>query len=281
MKCSDARARLSAYLDSELDAGSTFEVSRHIRSCPECAARFEEERRVDEAIGARLRGETLPDEAWTTIRLAVGASTRRRGRLVFAACAGVLSAVLLLGVGLRGFPWLQRIVRLGDRTPRVTWVEDRGRAEIAAMDDLAGAWIAATTGSAWRDSPDAGWVAAADPAAAAVELLQGAVLELCCEARGHATRLLATRRVAGPAGDALELRLECCGEPVLLRVVLSTVGPGQGFAVERAVAEDLRADAEERRVPDLAVVARRVGGVLAVAVARHPIGDLLDGLRVG
>ena len=77
MKCSDARARLSAYLDSELDAGSTFEVSRHIRSCPECAARFEEERRVDEAIGARLRGETLPDEAWTTIRLAVGASTRR------------------------------------------------------------------------------------------------------------------------------------------------------------------------------------------------------------
>lgn len=55
MKCRQARIYLSPYLDSELDPTTTYEVSRHLESCTDCAQIFAGEEALERAIGERLR----------------------------------------------------------------------------------------------------------------------------------------------------------------------------------------------------------------------------------
>jgi anti-sigma factor RsiW len=47
--CRDARAQMSEYLDSELDAGDASGVERHVRWCPSC-------RRMLANLSRTLRG---------------------------------------------------------------------------------------------------------------------------------------------------------------------------------------------------------------------------------
>ena len=54
MKCQQARIYLSPYLDSELDPTTTYEVSRHLESCPDCARLFAAEEDLERAIGEFL-----------------------------------------------------------------------------------------------------------------------------------------------------------------------------------------------------------------------------------
>lgn len=55
MKCQQARIFLSPYLDSEFDPTTTYEVSRHLQSCTDCAQIFAAEEALERAIGERLR----------------------------------------------------------------------------------------------------------------------------------------------------------------------------------------------------------------------------------
>ena len=52
MNCRRARSMLMAYLDSELDAGTTITVGEHLAVCPGCRERFEQEERLEAALAA-------------------------------------------------------------------------------------------------------------------------------------------------------------------------------------------------------------------------------------
>lgn len=55
MKCQQARIYLSPYLDSELDPTTTYEVSRHLEGCADCAQIFKAEEKLERAISEYLR----------------------------------------------------------------------------------------------------------------------------------------------------------------------------------------------------------------------------------
>lgn len=55
MNCTQIRIYLSPYLDSELDPTTTFEISRHLEGCEQCARLFEAEACLERAIRDQLR----------------------------------------------------------------------------------------------------------------------------------------------------------------------------------------------------------------------------------
>ncbi len=57
----------SPYLDSELGDTQTFEVSQHLLTCPECAARFNFERHADARLRLALAEGAMPDALWWQI----------------------------------------------------------------------------------------------------------------------------------------------------------------------------------------------------------------------
>jgi anti-sigma factor RsiW len=139
VNCTRARRLLSAYLDSGLDATTTFEIARHLEQCAGCAARFTAEERVERAIAGAL-GEPAGGELALTRRALDRAVRRSSRRLWFlAAAAGlalVAGAVYALG-GLRATSppeivlaaaedharWLQGAVEPGFRSARAEDVE--------------------------------------------------------------------------------------------------------------------------------------------------------------
>jgi hypothetical protein len=67
MSCEQCRQWWSPYLDSELDAGNTFEVSEHLRNCAACRDRFEREAFIDDWLRAKLRSTTMPEDLWSSL----------------------------------------------------------------------------------------------------------------------------------------------------------------------------------------------------------------------
>lgn len=62
VNCHDARSFLMAYLDSELDAATTLSVREHLRTCGQCAERFEQEEQLERGLAARMREGAMPDD---------------------------------------------------------------------------------------------------------------------------------------------------------------------------------------------------------------------------
>ena len=98
MKCQQARSYLSPYLDSELDPTTTYDVSRHLDRCPECAQLYNAEEELERAVAEGLRCPTGDEEhiVERALSRAVdprGALRNRWGRLTAAA-----SLLLLLGL---------------------------------------------------------------------------------------------------------------------------------------------------------------------------------------
>ena len=97
MKCREARCYLSPYIDSELDATRTFEISRHLEGCPPCARIFGEEAELELAISERLRRSRGDEEQVFKRVLARAVPGRGRSmgvRLLLAAA----SLLVLLGL---------------------------------------------------------------------------------------------------------------------------------------------------------------------------------------
>ena len=68
LTCTQARALLMAWLDSELDAMATVSVGEHLAGCSACAERFERESRLEQALGGELRADRMPDDVWARIQ---------------------------------------------------------------------------------------------------------------------------------------------------------------------------------------------------------------------
>src|SRR5207244_11688222 len=67
MKCAEVRKFVRLYLDSELDTEHSFEVERHLESCPECAGLFEAETKFDERLGRFLGRGAATRALWRNI----------------------------------------------------------------------------------------------------------------------------------------------------------------------------------------------------------------------
>ena len=61
MECRDVRDRLSPFLDDELDPVASREVSRHVESCPSCAAALERQRELGQKMRRDLEYHRAPD----------------------------------------------------------------------------------------------------------------------------------------------------------------------------------------------------------------------------
>lgn len=95
MNCDKVRRYLPLYLDSELGTETSYEISRHLESCPACRARADAEGRMEEAFREALsKAPQGTSEAWD--RAAHRALGRRDRRSWIAAAAGLL---LILGAG--------------------------------------------------------------------------------------------------------------------------------------------------------------------------------------
>ncbi len=79
MVCRDVMDRLSPFVDDELDPVLSREVSRHVESCPSCAAALARQRVLSETLGRDLEYHRAPDLLRERVMRGVRAAERRDG----------------------------------------------------------------------------------------------------------------------------------------------------------------------------------------------------------
>lgn len=253
MKCQDARKWISPYLDSELGQTKTFEVSEHLRVCPHCAGRFEAERRADELIRGKLEQDRMPAELWRRISRDLAAPSWMR---VLRSRAGLALAASLV-VSVMGVAFW----RTGPREE--------------ARSGLVRTFFA--------ESPASGpFVGKADDKVHAVTTLRESlglqfVTDLIAASSEHMGLEIvdAVRRSDANGRSFIELRINCCGKPVLLALAQ----PTGGYLPDPL--QDLSQDKDGRVGTDgeMNVAAWKIGDVQAVAVSRHPVQHIVGMLR--
>lgn len=276
MRCCDARAWMSAYLDSELDAGTTFKVSCHLECCEACCERFASESSADASIAGELRRVAMPDALWSDLCCSVTGPRRRvhGGWLVFAATI-LAAGALVIVTDERTASAPDRSAEDPAETARAAQAAEGVRRDFIRTARADGTWVT-DDGAPWVEVDGAG--------VGLIPLLDGSSLDLTAVEVGHATRLISIRRTQVEGREVMDVRLECCGEPVLLRVARAPgddreVESDSGMArpsVERAVTADPKiADAGAAQV-----AARRVGEWSVIGASRHPIDHVLLALRL-
>ncbi len=261
MNCKEARKWLSPYLDSELGSTKTFEVSEHLRHCPGCTTRFNAERRADDMIQTSLRPPAMPAELWSTVSRDVATPFWfRTFPLRFGAVGLALAACL--AIVYVGTAVLQP--RQQPETP--PWLVSRLLGETAGEPDLSDDL-----------QPLKGPSVDSDRAA---ELLQTQYqLELVtAAAEPHDLHLISASQRTDEAGrEYLEVRLKCCGQPVLLALTRSTDGKLP------SVFSDLPptpAQGERQILDGVHIASRDVGDLRAIVASRHVVGHIVENLRL-
>lgn len=252
MNCRDTRRWMSPYLDSELGHTKTFEISEHLRQCAPCAERFEREGHVDGLLAEQLR--KTPGLDWDQVLR--GAMRRPRVFRPFQLSALGLAACVAL----------------------VMWVAWPGPTEEASRADR---WIATALADAAPESTPFRHVsnASADLAALAKSTL-GIDLQMQLPTkilRRHTVELVSVHpRVTVDNTPYLELRVNCCGEPVLLAVALRE---NAGRLV--AIFSELTSDGVQSKTlaSGVNVVSRSDGAIVVLAASRHPIAGLIPAFR--
>jgi anti-sigma factor RsiW len=115
MLCNDANLLVHAYLDNELDAGDSVQLSRHLAGCPSCAATLARHGQLRDLMRKVAPQYRLPDAARARVLAALPLATaepsaqRPRPLRVWRALPTALAAsvLLLVGGGL-GMVWQQR-----------------------------------------------------------------------------------------------------------------------------------------------------------------------------
>ncbi len=77
MKCDEVQPLQGAYLDSELDARTTLEIEQHLKSCPECARRFDEEASLEVRLRVGLNRGQRTVTLWEDIERSVVTAAHR------------------------------------------------------------------------------------------------------------------------------------------------------------------------------------------------------------
>jgi anti-sigma factor RsiW len=105
MLCSDANLLVHAYLDNELDAGDSVQLSRHLAGCPACAASLERHTQLKNMLHKDALNYRLPDAARARVLAALPppitspATPARLPMHRWRALPAALAATVLLLVG--------------------------------------------------------------------------------------------------------------------------------------------------------------------------------------
>ena len=253
MNCKEPRKWMSPYLDSELGATKTFEVSEHLRTCPECTARFEAERRADQTMRARFSNETMPEELWS--KIAGSVSTPSWARVLRSQRYWAMAACLVLVVG------------------GVLVVRQIGAAQHAPM--LIKQFVAETPGN----TPFAPSGSATGADALAMVLRDSFRVALSVpsnlETMGHRNFQVVstTQRRDANGREFVEVRLNCCGEPMLM--VLAKSADGVWPLGLDQLADDSR---QAAAFDGVNVGVRDLGDVRVAVASRHSIKLILAAL---
>ncbi|MBE7506918.1 MAG: zf-HC2 domain-containing protein [Planctomycetia bacterium] len=252
MNCQQARSRLSPYLDSELDAGTTFAISEHLRGCDGCRGRFEAEREVERLVATRLQSVHVPNALWDEIVRPIRQRSFSRWRLY----VPLATAAAVLIVTWTGWT-LSRRERIQPH-----WVVQEFLAETDGGQPFA-------TSSPRVNS--AGMTMPLEPFADLVVSLAGEY------ALNHVVQMVRLDTKADEDGaEFVELRLNCCGEPVLLRAARRD-HPGR---MREFIGADSSKLASLPTTDKVTITEREVGDYVVVAVSRHPVSQLLSGIRI-
>ncbi len=260
MQCQEARKWISPYLDSELDPTKTFEVSQHLESCTPCRERFEKEGRADGLIGAALRREESFVD-WPAIERQILAPVRRvipiRPRWLLAAAACVAFLLISqgdwLGSTVAAYPAQWAVDELHSLSPDCSpFPEDRG----CTTDDVNE--IAEVALDCRLEIPITGGLLA-----------------------GHAVTLIERNKRTCAAGtDRIEIRLNCCGNPVLLIVgKCDQSGIMKDIAAALEKAGGKYSDERSSHSTTYHVRAIKKGKYIVLAVSPHKVDHLVAGVE--
>jgi len=108
MRCHEVRSLIGPYLDSELDAKTSFDIQQHLESCAECARVVEAERTLDARIFAVLRDGHRSAPLWERLEADIDAPGfwnrfKRAKPMTFVSFGAAVAAL----VALAGFLWLR------------------------------------------------------------------------------------------------------------------------------------------------------------------------------
>lgn len=254
MDCREVKKWLSPYLDSELGATQTFEVGEHLARCPACTTRFEAEQKVDTLMRDRLEQDLMPPELWEKIARRVSGTNRlsvSRGsrRLVLAAC---LLLAALVGTAF--------------------WPRTASGTRPAVVD----AFLAAAPGGLPFQEVSGEELSLQDVLPQTMGLGIGKIPDGKRGGPRHEIRLVSkTSRVDQNGRKYVELRLNCCGQPVLLLLARRdrSVLPRPFSQV------DIDRRGRAARAEDVNIYAKALGDVVAVAASRHVVRHIVGMLR--
>jgi hypothetical protein len=102
MDCTSARLLLIFRRPGELDAAERETLDQHLEGCPDCAAHFHQEARVDQAVCTAMRAVPVPAPLRGQI---LGELARRRRPYPWPWAAAAACILLALGLGL--YAWTQ------------------------------------------------------------------------------------------------------------------------------------------------------------------------------
>jgi anti-sigma factor RsiW len=97
MKCAEVRKFVRLYLDSELDTKHSFEVERHLESCPECAGLFEAEKEFDDRLVKFLRHGPATRSLWRNIESQISPARQAKLKALWP-IALAASVIIIAGV---------------------------------------------------------------------------------------------------------------------------------------------------------------------------------------
>ncbi len=79
MKCCQARAKISAYMDHELDAESSRQLELHLHQCVECREALDDFQEIDDMVRVLPRIEPEPDFARQLVMMVRENATMEKG----------------------------------------------------------------------------------------------------------------------------------------------------------------------------------------------------------
>ncbi len=247
MNCRETRRYLSPYLDSELGKTKTFEISDHLRQCPNCTDRFDKERKVDLVIADHLRH--VPSLDWEQIE-----RTAMAPRRIFR-------------------PWRMGAVGLAACIALVSWVAVRpGTATASGLENLV---VARFTQAAPEKKPfDVDADGSIDLKALGQSTL-GVSLEMIHgpeSGPGHRAKFVDVHsRTTANNVPYLEVHLNCCGKPIVVVIARRQDVPRLGALPDGA---ESGGTIRMHRPSGLNVGTWFTGDVVLVAVSYHPVNDL-------
>jgi len=95
MNCLEARKRMQLYLDSELEAETSFEIEKHLESCAECAAMFKAEQAFHQRVSGFLSKGERTHSLWEAAESKLTLGRFRVGLKSFGSIAAAVLVVFL------------------------------------------------------------------------------------------------------------------------------------------------------------------------------------------